>query len=69
MTDLVEAARFDKPYQADLFRVFPESYGLHAVVFDTLSYGYSEGAMVGIRVMVLDEDLADARKLFGEYQP
>ena len=36
---------------------------------NTLSYGYSEGAMVGIRVMVLDEDLADARKLFGEYQP
>jgi hypothetical protein len=69
VTDLVEAARFDKPYQADLFRMYLESYGLHAVVFDTLSYGYSEGAMVGIRVMVLDEDLADARKLFFEYQP
>ena len=40
-----------------------------AVVFDTLSYGYSEGAMVGIRVMVLDEDLTDARRLFLEYQP
>ena len=49
--------------------MYLESYGLHAVVFDTLSYGYSEGAMVGIRVMVLDEDLADARKLFFEYQP
>lgn len=69
MTDLVEAARFDKPYQADLFRMYLESYGLHAVVFDTLSYGYSEGAMVGIRVMVLDEDLTDARRLFLEYQP
>ena len=69
MTDLVEAARFDKPYQADLFRMYLESYGLHAVVFDTLSYGYSEGAMVGVRVMVLDEDLADARRLFLEYQP
>jgi hypothetical protein len=69
VTDLVEAARFDKPYQADLFRMYLESYGLHAVVFDTLSYGYSEGAMVGVRVMVLDEDLADARRLFREYQP
>lgn len=69
MTDLVEAARFDKPYQADLFRMYLESYGVHAVVFDTLSYGYSEGAMVGIRVMVLDEDLSDARRLFFEYQP
>ena len=69
MTDLVEAARFDKAYQADLFRMYLESYGVHAVVFDTLSYGYSEGAMVGIRVMVLDEDFADARRLFFEYQP
>ena len=69
MTDLVEAARFDKAYQADLFRMYLESYGVHAAVFDTLSYGYSEGAMVGIRVMVLDEDFADARRLFLEYQP
>ena len=69
MTGLVEAARFDKPYQADLFRMYLESYGVHALVFDTLSYGYSEGAMVGIRVMVLDEDFADARRLFLEYQP
>jgi hypothetical protein len=69
VSDLVQAARFDKPYQAELFRLFLESNGVRAVVFDTQSYGYSEGAMVGIRVMVLDEDLAEARRLFGEYQP
>ena len=69
MTDLVEAARFDKPYQADLFRIFLESHGVHGVVFDAQSYGYSEGAMVGIRVMVLNEDLDDARRLFREYEP
>lgn len=69
MSHLVEAARFDKPYQADLFRLFLESHGMEAVVFDTQSYGYSEGAMVGIRVMVLDEDLKEARKLLREYQP
>ncbi|HEX6073007.1 MAG TPA: DUF2007 domain-containing protein [Sphingomicrobium sp.] len=69
MSSLVEAARFDKPYQAELFRMFLESHGLGAVVFDTQSYGYSEGAMVGIRVMVLDEDLTEAQRLFGEYQP
>ena len=69
MTDLIAAARFDKPYQADLFRMFLESHGLHAVVFDAQSYGYSEGAMVGIRVMVLDEDLAEARRLLREYKP
>ena len=69
MTDLVEAARFDKPYQADLCRMFLESYGVHAVVFDAQSYGYSEGAMVGIRVMVLDEDFDEAQRLLRDYKP
>ena len=68
MSSLVEAARFNWAYQADLFRAFLESHGLGAVVFDAHSSGYSEGAMVGARVMVLDEDLLEARKLLGEYE-
>lgn len=69
MSDLVEAARFNWPYQADLFRTFLESHGVAAVVFDSLSAGYSDGAMVGVRVMVLDEDAEDARRLLADYQP
>ena len=69
MTDLVEAARFNWPYQAELFRMFLEQHGLDAVVFDTQSSGYSEGALVGVRVMVLDENLAQARRLLHEYGP
>ena len=67
MSGLVEAARFNWPYQAELFRIFLEQHGLEAVVFDTQSSGYSEGAITGVRVMVLDEDLADAERLLGEY--
>lgn len=69
MSGLVEAARFNWPYQAELFRIFLEQHGLEAIVFDTQSSGYSDGALVGVRVMVLDEDFADARRLLGEYQP
>ncbi|HET9811130.1 MAG TPA: DUF2007 domain-containing protein [Sphingomicrobium sp.] len=69
MSGLVEAARFNWAYQAELFRLFLLSNGVEAVVFDTQSFGYSEGALVGVRVMVLDEDLPDARELLGEYQP
>lgn len=69
MSGLVEAARFNWPYQAELFRLFLGDRGVEAIVFDTLSAGYSDGAMVGIRVMVLDEDLAEARRLFREYEP
>ena len=67
MSGLVEAARFNWPYQAELFRLFLGSHGVEAVVFDTQSSGYSEGALVGARVMVLDEDLDEARKLMVEY--
>ena len=49
--------------------MYLESYGVQAVVFDTLSNGYSEGAMVGVRVMVLDEDLDEAREVLRDYKP
>jgi hypothetical protein len=69
VSGLAEAARFNWPYQAELFRAFLESHGLGAVVFDSLSAAYSDGALVGVRVMVLDEDLAEAQRLFADYQP
>ena len=67
MSDLVEAARFNWAYQAELARAYLESYGLSAVVFDTQSNLYSDGATVGVRVMVLDEDLAEAKELLRDY--
>jgi hypothetical protein len=69
VSDLVEAARFNWPYQAELFRIFLEQNGVDAIVFDTQSSGYSEGALVGVRVMVLDEDLPEAQRLLREYEP
>ena len=68
MSGLVEAARFNWAYQAELFRIFLEQHGVGAVVFDTQSAGYSEGALVGVRVMVLDEDVAESQRLLREYE-
>lgn len=68
MSELVEAARFNYPYQAELFRIFLEQHDVEALVFDTGSSGYSDGALVGVRVVVLDEDLEEARRLFREYE-
>ncbi|MGN6847932.1 MAG: putative signal transducing protein [Sphingomicrobium sp.] len=67
MSGLVEAARFNWVYQAELARTYLESYGLSAVVFDTQCNLYSDGATVGVRVMVLDEDFAEAKKLLSDY--
>jgi hypothetical protein len=67
VSGLVEAARFNWAYQADVARTFLESHGLHAVVFDAQSNLYSDGAMVGVRLMVLDEDLELAHRLLTEH--
>lgn len=69
MSALVEAARFNWAYQADLARLFLGSHGIDAIVFDTGAAAYSEGALVGVRLMVLEEDLAEARAALGSYQP
>ena len=69
MSGLVELARFERPYQADLARLFIESYGLTAVVFDTENQGYSDGAIIGVRLMVLEEELEEARAALAEYSP
>ena len=68
MSGLVEIARFERPYQAALARLFIESYGLTAVVFDTENQGYSVGAIVGVRLMVLEEELEEARAALAEYK-
>lgn len=69
MSDVVEVARFNRAFQADLCRMFLESNGIQAVVFDAQSNVYSEGATVGVRVMVLDEDLDEARQVLRDYKP
>ena len=69
MSELVQAARFSRPIEAELCRMYLESHGVRAVVFDTQSYINSEGARVGVRVIVLDEDLAEAERILLDYEP
>jgi hypothetical protein len=69
VSGLVGAARFNWAYQAELARTFLESHGIEAIVFDTQSNFYSDGAMVGVRLMVLDEEYDAARKLLEDTSP
>ncbi|HEY8592233.1 MAG TPA: DUF2007 domain-containing protein [Sphingomicrobium sp.] len=63
MTALVEAARYNSRVEADLARLFLESEGVEAVLFDTeINYFYG-GLFMPVRLMVLDEDLDQARQL------
>jgi len=69
VTDLVEAAQFNSRVEADLARLYLESEGVEAVLFDTeINYFYG-GLFMPVRLMVLDEDLDAARRLLGESAP
>ena len=66
MSDLVEAGRFTTRVEADLARLFLESEGVDAVLFDTeINYFYG-GLFQPVRLMVLDEDLDLARRLLAK---
>lgn len=66
MTDLVEAARYHNRIEADLARLYLESEGVEAVLFDTeINYFYG-GLFMPVRLMVLDEDLNRAQRLLAE---
>jgi hypothetical protein len=63
VSDVVEVARYNSRIEADLARLFLESEGIVAVIFDTeINYFYG-GLFMPIRLMVLDEDLDRARSL------
>lgn len=58
---LVELARFDSRIQADLARLALEFEGIGAVMVDAeVNSFFGAGGLVPVRLMVLDEDHADA---------
>ena len=66
MTDLVEAARYHNRIEADLARLYLESEGVEAVLFDTeINYFYG-GLFMPVRLMVLGEDLEEAKRLLAD---
>jgi hypothetical protein len=66
VSELVEAARYSSRVEADLARLYLESEGVEAVLFDTeINYFYG-GLFMPVRLMVLDEDLPLATQLLAE---
>jgi hypothetical protein len=69
VTDIVEAGRFNTRVEADLARLYLESEGIEAVLFDTgINYFYG-GLFLPVRLMVLEEDAERARRLLSQETP
>jgi len=62
---LLEAARFDNRIAAEVARLNLEAEGIDAVLFDAEMNSFGFGPMMPVRLMVLDEDLEEARRLLG----
>lgn len=60
---LVEAARFATRVEADLARLALGSEGIEAVLFDADMASFGWGPMMPVRLMVIAEDLEQARAL------
>ena len=58
---LVELARFDNRIEAEVARLNLEAEGIDAVLFDADISHFYGGWFLPIRLMVLDEQLEDAR--------
>jgi hypothetical protein len=63
VSTLVEAGRFNTRVEADLARLFLESEGIDAVLFDAEISSFYGGLFMPVRLMVLDEDLELAEEL------
>ena len=64
---LVEIATFPFYFEAEIARSRLEAAGLHAVVFDHFTNAYvGWGRSIGVRLMVLDDDVDEARQLLSE---
>jgi hypothetical protein len=66
VTDLVEAARFNSRVEADLARLYLQSEGVDAILFDTEIHYFYGGLFMPVRLMVLDEELRRAQRLLAE---
>ena len=66
---LVELVRLPSGAEAELLRGRLESAGVHAVCFDAgMNIAESVGLLIPVRIMVLDEDLAEAQALIAEFE-
>ena len=64
---LVELARYGTRVEADLARLALEAEGIDAIIFDAEANSFfGGGGLIGVRLMVLDEDFNDAVAILAE---
>ena len=60
---LVELARFQSRIEAELARLHLGADGIDAILFDAEMNSFGFGPMMPVRLMVLDEDVEEAKRV------
>ena len=67
---LVPVATFGTRVEADLARLALEAEGIDAVIFDAEANSFfGGGGLIGVRLMVLEEEFDEAAAILREDQP
>ena len=67
---LVEIARYGTRVEADLARLALDAEGIDAVIFDAEANSFfGGGGLIGVRLMVLEEDLDEAAEILKADRP
>lgn len=65
---LAQVACFPTRVEADLARLTLESHGIDAVLMDTGANSFfGGGGLIGVRLMVLEDDFYEARRIIADY--
>ena len=63
---LVEAARFDNRIEAELARLNLGAEGIESILFDAEMHSFGFGPIMPVRLMVDEDDVADAQAVLAE---
>jgi hypothetical protein len=67
---LVELARYGTRVEADLARLALDAEGIDAIIFDAEANSFfGGGGLIGVRLMVLEEDLDEAAEILKAERP
>jgi len=70
-SNFIIVAKFSLPYEMEIAKVFLESNGIKCIVKDELtiqSYHFLSNAIGGVKLLVPENDLSEARKLLIKQQ-
>lgn len=66
---MIEVGRYFTQVEADLARLLLDSHGIDSFLLDTQMSNFFGGALTPVRLLILEEDLDEARAILAADRP